>query len=220
MFSLPRVTAPASRRRAAAVHSTGAVKYSRVFVPHEVGRPARWQRSLYASGTPCSGPRLRPAASSASRARAVARAPLASSVMSACRRPSRRAMRSRQACVASTGEILRAAISRARVWIVQSVTALVRARLALEGLDEAGWLLGDRQVGGDSLDGGREACDVGAHTVFLPTHHRYPRCLRIIAPAVKRGAGMGPVADCRSSPGRRGDAGTRAGSRGALAVAL
>src|SRR5262249_9105354 len=133
---------------------------------------------------PCGGPRLRPAASSASSARAVARAPSASTVMKACRRPSRRAMRSRQACVASTGEILRAAISRARVWSVQSVKALVRARLALERVHEAGRLLGNREVGGDSLDGGREAGDVGAHTVFLPTHHRYPRCLRIIAPAV------------------------------------
>src|SRR5262249_15449526 len=103
--------------------------------------------------------------------------------MKACRRPSMRAMRSRQACVAPTGEILRAAISRARLWLVQSVTALVRARLALERLHEAGRLLGDREIGGDSFDGGREAGDVGTHTVFLSSHHRYPCCLRIIAPA-------------------------------------
>src|SRR4030095_7689561 len=39
MLSLPRVTAPASRSRAVAVHSLGTVKYSRVLVPHDVGRP-------------------------------------------------------------------------------------------------------------------------------------------------------------------------------------
>src|SRR5262252_6519661 len=90
--------------------------------------------------------------------------------MNACTRPSSRAMRSRQAWVASTGEILRAAISRASVWIVQSVTALIRACLALECLHEAGRLLGDREVGGNALDGGREAGDVGAHTIVLATH--------------------------------------------------
>src|SRR5262245_43496419 len=114
--------------------------------------------------------------------------------MKAFTRPSSRAMRSRQACVTSTGEILRAAMSRARVWIVQSVTALIRARVALERLHEAGRLLGDREVGGDSLDGGREAGDVGAPTVFVPTHHRYPRCLRIIAPAVMCSGRMGAAA--------------------------
>jgi hypothetical protein len=36
----------ASRRRATAVHSKGEVKYSRVRVPQEVGRPGTWQRSL------------------------------------------------------------------------------------------------------------------------------------------------------------------------------
>jgi len=46
MLSLPKVTTPAARNRATAVHSIGDVKYSRVFVPHDVGRPGTWQRSL------------------------------------------------------------------------------------------------------------------------------------------------------------------------------
>src|SRR5215472_10683962 len=39
MLSLPRVIAPAPARRASAVQSCSAVKYSRVIVPHDVGRP-------------------------------------------------------------------------------------------------------------------------------------------------------------------------------------
>src|SRR5262245_60330157 len=52
MLSLPSVMAPAATRRADAVQSCSATKYSRVFVPHEVGQPRRWQRSLSPSGTP------------------------------------------------------------------------------------------------------------------------------------------------------------------------
>ncbi len=80
-------------------------------------------------------------------------------------------MRSRQLRVASTGEILRAAIALARVWIVQSVTRLGWV-FALERQYEAGRLLGDCEVGRDPLDSGREACDVRAHTVLRGIHGR------------------------------------------------
>ena len=46
MLSLPSVIAPAARKRLTAVASCSAMKYSAVLVPHEVGRPRMWQRSL------------------------------------------------------------------------------------------------------------------------------------------------------------------------------
>src|SRR5258705_12740570 len=172
MLSLPSVTAPASRRRATAVHSRGDVKYSRVLVPHEVGSPGMWQRSLWASGTPCSGPRDRPAISSVSSARAAARAPSASTVMKARIRPSRRSMRVRCSWVASTGEIFRVAIARASVAMVQSVTALVL--LALERDREAGRLLGQGKIGRRALDGGGEIRHLRADQPLWITHVASP----------------------------------------------
>ena len=73
--------------------------------------------------------------------RARASAPGASTVMNACRRPSRRAMRSRQACVASTAETLRAAMAPASSTRVRSVTRSA----VLERDLEVGGLLGERR---------------------------------------------------------------------------
>ena len=86
-------------------------------------------------------------------------------------------MRARHACVASTGEIFRAAIARERVSSVQSVTALVEIALALERGREASGLLGNGEVGRRPLDGGGEARDLRAgsalwlaHVGDLPAH--------------------------------------------------
>src|SRR5436309_2171207 len=147
MLSLPSVTAPASRRRFTAVHSCSAEKYSRVAVPHDVGSPRTWQRSLYASGTPWNGPRESPAASSASSSRAVARAPSASTVMKLRILASSRAMRSRHSRVTSTGETWRPAIAPPSVVIVQSVTLLPHVGVTLEDDGEPGGLLGQRADG-------------------------------------------------------------------------
>ena len=123
MFSLPSVTAPAACRRATAVESRSLRKYSAVFVPHDVGRPTHVEEILVRQRDAVQRPAARLArARSASSARARASAPSASRVMNACRRPSRRAMRSRQACVASTAETLRAAMAAASSTRVRSVT--------------------------------------------------------------------------------------------------
>ncbi len=133
MLSLPRVTAPAATSRATAVQSCSAVKYSAVRVPQEVGSPRMKQRSLNASGTPWSGPRvaLRPAAS---RRRAAASAPSASTVMKARSRPSSRSTRARHARVASTGESWPAWIAAASaVMVGKSVRWWLRAAPAARG---------------------------------------------------------------------------------------
>ncbi len=161
MFSLPSVMAPAARSRATAVHSRGPVKYSAVLVPHEVGRPGMWQRSLYASGTPWSAPRQRPAVASASSARAAASAPSASTVMKLLIVPSNRAIRSRKSRVASTGEIFFARMASASETSVQSLTvSLLLLGARLERGDEVRWLLGQREVSARALDQRGEAGDI------------------------------------------------------------
>src|SRR5690349_289698 len=85
-------------------------------------------------------------------------------------RPSSRAMRSRQACVASTGEIFLAAIERARVWIVQSVTRLYGLRVTLECQHEARRLFADSQVGRHPLDGSGQPGDVRTRTLVGNAH--------------------------------------------------
>src|SRR5215831_6016031 len=61
MLSLPRSTAPDSRRRATAVASYGGTKASRIFEPHVVRIPRVQNTSFTAIGTPSSGPRGEPA---------------------------------------------------------------------------------------------------------------------------------------------------------------
>ena len=81
-------------------------------------------------------------------------------------------MRVRHSRVASTGEILRAAIAHPSVSMVQSVTRLVGGRrLALERQHEAGRLLGDREIRRGPFDGGRETGGIGAHAILRIAHH-------------------------------------------------
>src|SRR5713101_2762936 len=145
MLSLPRLMPPASRRRRAAEHSVAETKYSGVRVPHEVGSPRTEQRSLKASGTPWSGPRQRPAAASASSARAALSAPSSSRRMNAWRRLSHFRMRPRLRSTTSTGEIRPARMSSARPTRVSSLIPR-RALLALEDGDEACRLLAKREL--------------------------------------------------------------------------
>ena len=74
------------------------------------GPPPQTKRSLWASGTPWSGPRERPALTSASRIRAVRIAASPSTWRKAWSRGPSVSIRARHASVASTGEISRARI--------------------------------------------------------------------------------------------------------------
>src|SRR5207248_8068007 len=121
-------------------------------VPHDVGSPGTWHRSLYARGTPWSGPRQRPAAASASSVRAAASAPSASTVMKLRMAPSSRAMRSRYARVASTGEICFARIAPASATSVRSVTAAFVSGAVVQRGGEVGRLFAERQHGAHPLD--------------------------------------------------------------------
>src|SRR5436309_3670117 len=151
MLSLPRLTAPAPRRRRAAVHPCAEVKYSGILVPQEVGSPSRWQRSLKPTGTPWSGPRQRPPAASASRARAERSAPSSSSVMKARIRPSHFLTRSRQRSTASTGDSFPALMDSATAARLSSGTGRSLV-LAFESRDEARRLLGEGELSGQALD--------------------------------------------------------------------
>src|SRR5215475_14327794 len=157
MLSLPRLTAPASSSRRAAVHSVGEVKYPGIRVPHEVGSPSRWQRSLSPTGTPWSGPRHRPAAASSSSARARRRAASSSSVMKAWIRSSCLRIRSRQRSTATTGESVRARIAEAMAIRLESAIGC-RVLLALQGHDEACRLLGKGELPRQPLDHAGHAC--------------------------------------------------------------
>src|SRR5262245_12390250 len=156
--------APAPSRSAIAVASCSARKYSGTAEPHAAARPPHTNRSLWASGTPWSGPRARPAFASASRTRAVRSAPSASTWTKARSRGPRASMRARHSSVASTGEISLARIRAASAARLVSITAgrlRIRGRLAgwrtrLEGRREACRLLGEPEIRGGSLDPGDE----------------------------------------------------------------
>src|SRR5947207_4671237 len=176
MLSLPRLMAPASSRRRAAVHSCEEVKYSAVFVPQEVGRPCRWQRSLKATGTPCSGPCHRPAAASASRAFAAPSAPDSSRRMKARIRLSSRRTRSRQLPTASTGDMRRvrmaaAMVTRLRSLILSGVLWALR-RAVFQGGLETGRLFGQGQFAGQPLDDAGQVGQLGLPGLLLA--HRDP----------------------------------------------
>src|SRR5262249_7409115 len=59
--SLPRTIAPAPRSFATQTASAAAMLSTRIFEWQVVGRPATSMMSLVPTGTPCSGPRGRPA---------------------------------------------------------------------------------------------------------------------------------------------------------------
>src|ERR1700722_1719452 len=69
--SLPTTIAPAWRSFATTTESVLATLSTRIFEWHVVGRPATSMMSLMPTGTPCSGPRMRPFVISASAARAA-----------------------------------------------------------------------------------------------------------------------------------------------------
>ena len=73
-FVLPSTTAPASRSRTTTSASRSGTECSSARLPAVVGSPATSMLSLTRTGTPCSGPRTRPSARSASSAAARSRA--------------------------------------------------------------------------------------------------------------------------------------------------
>src|SRR5512139_1368868 len=81
MFCLPRRTAPAARTFSATAASYGGVNEDRMRLPHVVRIPRVQKMSLRPTGTPWSGPRILPFASSASHAAASARAASGRTVM-------------------------------------------------------------------------------------------------------------------------------------------
>ncbi len=122
--SLPRMIAPAWRSLAITAASALATLSTRIFEWQVVGRPATSMMSLMPTGTPCSGPRTRPAAISVSAARAASIAASASSRMKACSFGSSRSMRASSAVSSSTGERRRAANSRAASAAVSQCSSL------------------------------------------------------------------------------------------------
>ena len=103
MFSLPSITVPAALRPTTTVASYGDTKSASIFEPQVVRTPSVQKMSLWAIGTPVSGP-ARPAARASSAACAAAKAPSAVTVTKALRAGWPAAMRSRQARVSSTLE--------------------------------------------------------------------------------------------------------------------
>ena len=116
--------APAAAASGTTTASALAMLSSRIFEWHVVGRPATSMMSLMPTGTPCSGPRTRPAAISASAARAASIAASASSRMKACsfgfepfdpRQQRRAAIRPAIACAAANARAASAAVSQCSV---------------------------------------------------------------------------------------------------------
>ena len=102
---LPRITAPASRRRAVAGASTShGPAGSTVREPRSVGQPAARMRSFADTGTPSSAPHGAPRCQRASLARAAASASSGARWQKALRTGFKRSMRSSTALAASTGE--------------------------------------------------------------------------------------------------------------------
>ena len=110
---LPRITAPAARSRATALASSRATLSLSGGWLEVVRSPRTSNASLIVIGTPCSGPRSRPAARARSAARAALSAPARSIATSALSGPFRRSMRARCACVASTEPSRPARMARA-----------------------------------------------------------------------------------------------------------
>src|SRR5215467_1096943 len=95
--------APAARIRATAAASAVGRVWANVRAPPVVGIPATSKMSFTPTGTPWSVPRKRPPRASASRSRAIARAPAASTWAHAKSSPSSAPIRARHAPTSSTG---------------------------------------------------------------------------------------------------------------------
>src|SRR6185295_6009341 len=91
---LARMMAPASLRFFVRVASYGGTRSANASAPPVVGMSVVWMLSLRATGMPCSGPRIRPAARSRSSESAIASA-FGLTVMTACSLSSYSAMRDR-----------------------------------------------------------------------------------------------------------------------------
>jgi hypothetical protein len=105
---LPRITGPASRRRAAAGASTShGCSGSTLREPRRVGQPLTRIRSLIETGTPSSSPAGTPRCQRVSLARAAARASSGAWWQNALRTGLKRSMRASTARVASSGEACR-----------------------------------------------------------------------------------------------------------------
>jgi hypothetical protein len=74
VFVRPTMIAPAFRRLRTSGASSGAITFANAGMPFGVGLPCWSTFSLIVIGTPCSGPRTRPAASASSARRASASA--------------------------------------------------------------------------------------------------------------------------------------------------
>ena len=111
---LPMVIAPAARSRSTISASASGANRSNNRDPKVVRMPFVHVRSLWATGSPCSGPSVSPRATAASAASAPRRASSGSSVTMALTAGLTSSMRARWASITSTAEISRAAIARAR----------------------------------------------------------------------------------------------------------
>ncbi len=111
--SLPSTIAPAARKWPITCASARAILSTMIFEWQVVGRPAMSILSLMPTGTPCSGPRARPAQMSFSACRAASSAPSASTLMKAAMRASCASIRSISAATSSTGESRRVAYAEA-----------------------------------------------------------------------------------------------------------
>jgi hypothetical protein len=125
MLVLPSITTPAARSRATTVASYGDMNPSSMREPQVVRTPRVQKMSLWAIGTPVSGPPC-PAARRASARAASASAASAVTVMKALPTAWCCSMRARKARVSSTLETARAASSDASSATVFRCNALIR----------------------------------------------------------------------------------------------
>ena len=155
---------------------------SRIFEWQVVGRPATSMMSLMPTGTPCSGPRTRPAAISRSAARAASIAASASRRMKACSFGSQPFDAVRAArCSSSTGESVRAAKAR--------VASVAVSQCGVGG-HSAGSRAHRRPGFGGGIGGVRDAA------------RRCPAPVRP-PPSRRRGIRPAPCPGRRRAPGRR-----------------
>src|SRR5262249_53837734 len=101
--SIRRPSSPPARILPAAPSPTPVLVDEKARPPPYDGTPATSKMSFTPTGTPWSGPRRRPARASASRSRAVAKAPSASTWAHASSAPSSASIRARQASTSATG---------------------------------------------------------------------------------------------------------------------
>ena len=115
VFVLPIVMVPAARSRWTSSASSSGTNCANTFEPNVVRMPLVGTRSLWATGSPCSGPTRSPRASAASAFTARSRASSGTSVTMALRVGLTRSIAASWASITSRAETCRSAISRASV---------------------------------------------------------------------------------------------------------